>query len=84
MKEKVKAEYLRRVSMVLETKLNCGNITKAISTWAVSLLWYSAVFIDWCFAELIQLDRRTKTLMTMLHALYSKSNVDCLYIPSGW
>ena len=82
--EKVKAEYLRRVSMVLETKLNCGNITKAISTWAESLLWYSAVFIDWCFAELIQLDRRTKTLMTMLNALYSKSNVDCLYIPSGW
>ena len=66
--------------MVLETKLNCGKIIKGISTWAVSLLWCSAVFIDWCFAELTQLDRRTRTLMTMLNALYSKSNVDRLYI----
>ena len=47
MKEKMKAEYLRRVLKVLETKLNNGNIIKGINTWAVSLLRYSAAFIDW-------------------------------------
>ena len=46
MKEKVKTEYLRRVRKVLETKLNGGNIIKRINTWVVSLLRYSAAFID--------------------------------------
>ena len=32
MKEKVKAEYLRRVCKVLETNLNDGNIIKGINT----------------------------------------------------
>ena len=81
MKEKVKAEYLRRVHKVLETKLNGGNIIKEINAWAVSLVRYSAAFIDWNCAELTQLDRRTRKLITMHKALHPKSNVDRLYIP---
>ena len=46
MKEKVEADYLRRVHKVLETKLNGGNIIKGIPTWAVSLLRHSAAFIN--------------------------------------
>ena len=46
MKTKVKTEYLRRACKVLETKLNCGNIIEGINIWAVSLLRYSAAFID--------------------------------------
>ena len=70
MKEIVKAEYLRRVRKVLETKLNGNgsNITKGINTWAVSPLRYSAAFIEWNYAELTQLDVRTRKLMTMLNA----------------
>ena len=82
MKKKVKAEYLRRVRKVLETKLNGGNIIKGINTWAVSLLRYSATFTDWNGAELTQLARRTRKLMTMHNALHPKTNVDHLYIPS--
>ena len=80
-KEKVKAEYLRRARKVLETKLNGGNIIKGINTWAVSLLRYSAAFIDWNCTELIQLDRRNRKLMPMHNALHPKSYVDRLYIP---
>ena len=80
MKEKVKAEYLRRVCKILETKLNDGNIIKGINTWAVSLLRYSAAFIDWNCAELPQLDRRSRKLMATHNTLHPKSNVD-LYIP---
>ena len=36
MMEKVKAEYLRRVHKVLETKLNGGKLMSGINTWAVS------------------------------------------------
>ena len=38
MKEKVKAEYLRRVCKILETNLNDGNIIKGINTWQY-LFW---------------------------------------------
>ena len=51
MKEKVKAEYLRRTRKVLESKLSSGNLFKAINTWAVSLFCYSAAFIDWTKEE---------------------------------
>ena len=78
MKKKIKTEYLRRVRKVLETKLNGDNIIKGINTWAVSLLRYSAAFIDWNCTELTQQYRRTRTLMTMHNALHPKSNVDHL------
>ena len=58
MNKKVKVESLRRISKVLETKLNGGNIIKGINTWVLSLLRYSAAFIDWNCAEFKQLDRR--------------------------
>ena len=47
MKEKVKAEYLRRTRNVLESKLNSGYLFKAINTWAVSSFHYFTEFIDW-------------------------------------
>ena len=45
MKDKVKKEYYRIVRKVLETKLNSGNVFKAINTWAVSVMRYSAALL---------------------------------------
>ena len=81
MKEKVKIECSRKVRMVLEANLNDGNIIKGINTWAVSLLRCPAAFIDWNGAELTQLNRRTRKLITIHNPLHPKSNVDHLYIP---
>ena len=58
-----------------------GNIINGIKIMAVSVLRYSAVFIDWNCTKLTQLDRRTRKLMTMHNALHPKSNADRLYIP---
>ena len=44
--EKVKTEYYRQVGKILEMKLNGGNIMTGIDTWAISLLRYSAAFLD--------------------------------------
>ena len=82
MKEKVKVEYPRRVRKVLKTKLNGANIIKGIKIWEMSLLRYSAAFIDWNWTELTQRDRRTRKLMTADNALHPKINVNRLYIPS--
>ena len=81
MKKKVADKYLRILRKILGSKLNGGNIIKGLNTWTVSLLRYSEAFIDWNCAELAQLDRGTRKLMTMHNALHQKSNVDRLYIP---
>ena len=75
MKEKVKTEYYRRVRKILETRLNGGNPITGINKWAISLLRDSAAFLDWTGAELEQMDRRTRKLMTMHQALNPKSDV---------
>ena len=80
MKEKVKTEYYRRVKKILETKLNGGNIITEINTWTISLLRYSASFLDWTGAELDQMDGRTRKLMTMHRALNPKSDVARIYL----
>ena len=60
MKEKVRAEYKRRVKKVLKSKLNGGNMVSAISTWAVPLIRYSAPFLDWRRDEIKEMDRTTR------------------------
>ena len=81
MKEVVTKEYKRRVRKVLETKLNGGNIIKAINSWAIPVLRYSAPFLKWRKTELQELDRRTRKLLTMHNAHHPKSNVERIYIP---
>lgn len=61
-KRKVKGEYFRCVSKILETKLNSRNIIQAINTWAISLLHYSATFLDWNYAELDDMATRTRKM----------------------
>ena len=65
MKDKVKKEYYGRVRKVLETKLNSGNVFKAINTSAVSVVRYSVGFLGWSRLQLEEIDRRTRKLLTM-------------------
>lgn len=80
MKVKVGREYYRRIRNVLESKLNGGNIVKAMNTWAVAAVRYTAGLLDWTINELKDMDRKTRKLMTMNRALHPKSDVDRLYI----
>ena len=45
MKDNVEKKLYRRARKVLETKLYSGNVFKAINTWAVSVVRYSATFL---------------------------------------
>ena len=65
---------------ILETKLNGGNIITGINTWVISLLRYSAAFLDWTGAESEQMNRKTRKLMTMHRALNPKSDVARIYL----
>ena len=81
MKEKVMKEYYRRIRKVLESGLNGGNSIKAMNTWAVAAVRYTAGIVDWTVDELKIMDRKTRKLMTMNRALHPKADVDRLYLP---
>ena len=80
MKEKVRKEYYRRKRKVLESKLNGGNVIKAMKTWAVAAVRYTAWILDWTVSELREMDRKTRKLMTINRALNPKADVDRLYV----
>ena len=60
--------------------MNGGNIIKAINNWAVPVVRYTVGIIDLTQAQLEDLVRKTRKLMSVHHALYPQSNVDRLYL----
>ena len=81
MKLNISKEYIRRLSKVLKSRVNGGNLVRGVNTWAVSILRYSAAFVSWRKNELQAIDRKTRKLFTIYGALHPKSDVDRLYIP---
>ena len=81
MKEKVRKEYIKRLRAILKSKLNSGNTVKAINTWAVPVIRYSAGIVDWRKSEIHNLDRKTRKFLNMYQALHPRANVDRLYLP---
>ena len=79
MKDKIQKEYRRRTRKLLETKLSRRNI-KRINTWAVLLVRYSGLFLNWTRDELKQKDQRARKLMTMHKAFHPRDDVDRLYV----
>ena len=77
--KKIKKEYLRRTRKLLETKLSSRNLIEGINTWAVTLVRYSRPFLKWMREELMQMDQRTRKLMTMHKVLHPRDDVDRLY-----
>ena len=45
-KKKTLSEYNKRVRKILKSKLNGGNIIKAVNSWAVLVVRYTAEIID--------------------------------------
>ena len=76
MKDEVKKQHYRRVRKVVETKLNSGNVFKAINTWAVSVVRYSVAFLGLSRLQLGEINRRIRKLLTMHNGFHPKSNVD--------
>ena len=72
----VSKEYIRRIRKVLKTKLNGGNLAHGVTTWAASLLKYSAAFVSWRKSELQSIDRKPRKLFTIYGALHPNSDVD--------
>ena len=61
---------------MFETKLNSGNVFKAINSCAVSVVRYSAALLGWSRLQLEEIDRRTRKLLTMHNGFHPNGNVD--------
>ena len=79
-KKQTSAECTSRVCKILKSKLNGGNTIQAISKWVVPVIRYTAGIVDWTIAELEDLDRKTRKLMTAHHTLHPQSDIDRLYL----
>ena len=80
MKEKVKKEYMKRLKLMLKTKLNSRNLFLGINTWAVAVVRYSAAFIDWTKEETREMDRQTRKMLFNYGAIHPKANTLRIYM----
>ena len=80
MKRKVKEEYQKRIALLMKTDLNGKNLFLALNTWAITVIRYSAAFLDWTKEETKELDRWTRKQLIAGRALHPKSNVMRIYI----
>ena len=83
MKNRFKEEYLRRLRLILRSKLNGKVKFQAINSWAVALLRYGAGIVKWSNEELRSLDTKSRKLLIVHGAFHPRSNVDRLYLPRG-
>ena len=70
MKDKIQKGYYRKVRQLTSSKLNGGNIIKAINYRDVSLVRYSARLLKW-----------TKDKLKIMNRKNPRSDTDRLYIP---
>ena len=79
MKKKLTKEYKARLRKVLKTRLNAANTIKAINTWEVSILRYSAGIVKWTLEDTKKLD--TRKILSAERAFNMNGDIDRLYIP---
>ena len=81
MKETVTKKYKRTLNLLLESKLNGGNMIRAINTWAMAVIRYPAGILDWAKEQMRNMDSKTQKVMTMNGMLHPRANVSRLYLP---
>ena len=80
MREIGRKEYFKRLTKLLKSGMNSGNLFSAINTWAVSLFRYGAGILEWTKAELQEVDRCTCKRITIYKGMHPRSDVDRLYV----
>ena len=80
MREKLQLEYRRRLRMILRSELNAKNKITAVGALVVPVLRYSFGIINWRIAEIKQIDRKTRKMLTMYKMHHPKADVDRLYV----
>ena len=78
-KRKVKEVYQKRKTLLLKTHRNGKNLSLALNIWAISVIRYSATFLDQTKEETKELYRWTRKQLIAGRALHPKSIVRSSY-----
>ena len=70
----------RRIRLIVMSKLNGKNKSKAINSWAVVIMRYGAGVLECRIGELKELLRKTWQPLKMHKRLHPKSDVEILYV----
>ena len=81
LRAKVTAEYKRRIRLILSSELSANNKFKAINTFAIPVIRYTAAIVQWPVNILKELDRKTRKFLCLFRGLHPRSDVDRLYLP---
>ena len=57
-----------------------GNLITAVNVWDVSVVRYTAGVLDWSARELVNMDTKTRKLLTVNGAFHMRSSVPRLYM----
>ena len=79
-KRKVKELYQKRITLIMKTHLNRENVFPDLNTWTISVIKYSAVFLDWTKGETKERDRWTRKQLIIDRVLRPKSNMMRIFI----
>lgn len=80
-KDTLKKTYFHRLRRILKTELNSGNTTKAINTYATSVLTYSFGVIKWTDTELEELDTKTRKEFRKARGHHPQSAIERFHLP---
>ena len=80
MKDRLKGEYYRHVTMLLRSKLYGGNVMKGMKPWAMLVIRYTVGIIEWTKKELKAIDIETRKMMAMEGVFGQKGDSDLLYL----
>ena len=72
--------YMRRLKLIMKSKLHGRNKINAINTWTVSLSRYGAGIIGWTKGDPQKMDKKTRKVMAMNKELHPKSDTARLYV----
>ena len=76
----IERTYKHRLKKILKSKLNARNCIKAINTWALPVIRYTAGIINWTEQQIKTLDTNTRKLLTIYGVHHPKADVARLYV----
>uniref|UniRef100_H3AA25 Reverse transcriptase domain-containing protein n=1 Tax=Latimeria chalumnae TaxID=7897 RepID=H3AA25_LATCH len=81
MKEKIEAEYNRRVRKILKSKLTGKNMIRTINQYAVPVIGYTPGIVDWTQEEMQGVDRKQNRKQMNIHGMvHPRVDTNRLYI----
>ncbi|XP_055380732.1 uncharacterized protein LOC129611562 [Condylostylus longicornis] len=80
-KRSLRNSFRARLTSIMKTSLNSKNLCKAINTYAITLITYSAGVIKWNATDLEGLDRLVRTELTRYRYHHPKAAVERVNIP---